>query len=426
MLSNSIQSVLRDFSEQFGTPNYVYFPDEIANRLEELKELFGTHFNVSFAMKCNPNIGLLRALNGALNHVDASSIAEVERGIAAGYAAGKISFSGPAKTDLEITRAVELGVGAIVCESEDQIASANTAAEKQGKKANVLLRINPTEVPKSFGLHMAGRAGQFGVDEEDCGNVLAKLPTWHHIDFKGFHIFSGGNSLSVEGITENFKIIAGLFGKFSNEFNIHPKKLIFGAGFGIPYFADDKSLDLKELSAKLLPVVEVMKQNPLMAEAECMLEMGRFIVGPAGFLLTSVIGEKLSRGTNIRICDAGFNNHLSACGMMGTVIRRNWQFVNLTNNSDASEEYLLVGPLCASFDQLATKIEMPTIRRGDVLVVESSGAYGLTASPTRFISHPEPGEYLIYDSSAVKIEDVTESKLNHRPNLPSANGEAYC
>ncbi len=144
-----------------------------------------------------------------------------------------------------------------------------------------------------------------------------------------------------------------------------------------------------------------------------MLEMGRWLIGAHGYLLTGIVAEKHSRGTDIVMCDAGFNNHLSACGMMGTVIRRNWRFANLDARDAEEREYLVVGPLCASFDQLAAKLSLPECRPGDVIAVQSSGAYGLTASPTRFISHPEPREYLAFESGGVRIEDVTESTLNH-------------
>src|SRR4030095_3122076 len=120
------------------------------------------------------------------------------------------------------------------------------------------------------------------------------------------------------------------------------------------------------------------------------LEMGRWLVGPAGYLLTKVIGRKRSRGVEIRICDAGFNNMLAACGMMGTVIRRNWRIWHLDESpDDVRGKYLLVGPLCTTIDVLATDIELPKLEIGDRLVVGAAGAYGLTSSPTRFISHPE-------------------------------------
>jgi diaminopimelate decarboxylase len=406
------RALLRNLATTRGTPSYVYFPDRVIDGIAALERAFGDRFTVSYAIKCNPNRALLAAIRRRLDHVDASSIGEVERGIAAGYAPEHISFSGPAKRAFEIDRAVALGVGAIVCESEDQIAAVDASAARQGKQAAVLLRINPRNVPKRFGLHMAGRAGQFGVDEEDCDGLLESLAHRRHLVFDGFHIFSGGNSLDAAAIAENFGIFIELFERFSSTHRLRPRRLIFGSGFGIPYFDSDRPLDLDDLAARINPMLDDMRRSPWLGQARCMLEMGRFLTGPHGYLLTSVVAAKHSRGTRIRMCDAGFNNHLSACGMMGTVIRRNWRIVNLREAPRAVDEYLLVGPLCASFDQLAAKIELPETAVGDLLAVETSGAYGLTASPTRFISHPEPREYLIFEAEGHRIVDATESSLN--------------
>ena len=137
---------------------------------------------------------------------------------------------------------------------------------------------------------------------------------------------------------------------------------------------------------------------------------GRWLVGPCGWLLSSIIGAKASRGTEIRICDAGFNTHLAAYGMMGSVIRRNWRIANLSNPAGESERYTVVGPLCTTIDTLATKLELPALAIGDVIAIENSGAYGLTSSPTRFISHPEPREALLENGV---LRDVSESLLNH-------------
>jgi diaminopimelate decarboxylase len=79
-------------------------------------------------------------------------------------------------------------------------------------------------------------------------------------------------------------------------------------------------------------------------------------------------------------------------------------------------EYQLVGPLCTSIDVLATRIRLPELHRDDVIAIGSSGAYGLTASPTRFIHHPEPREYLVVGTTAgADIVDVTEPGARRLP-----------
>jgi diaminopimelate decarboxylase len=204
--------------------------------------------------------------------------------------------------------------------------------------------------------------------------------------------------------------MAGLFTRLSQAHGFAPRSLVFGSGFGIPYQDDQLPLELEALAPRLNARIDGLRKDPLLAGARCTLEMGRWLVGPFGYLLTAVVGLKHSRGTDIALLDAGFNNHLAAAGMMGTMIRRNWSFTVLGGASRAPRSYTLVGPLCTTIDQLASKIELPELRIGDLLAIAGSGAYGLTASPTRFISHPEPREVLVEADGS--LNEVTESRLN--------------
>jgi diaminopimelate decarboxylase len=189
-----------------------------------------------------------------------------------------------------------------------------------------------------------------------------------------------------------------------------PELLIFGAGFGVPYFAGESELDLDAVAAAAVPLADALRAEPAFAQSRLLLELGRWIVAPAGTLLTRVIRAKFSRGTEIRILDAGFNAHMAACGMLGGAFRRNWPIANLSNPDGPMQQVDLVGPLCTTLDHVATEVTLPEPRQGDLLAIGMSGAYGLTASPTRFISHPEPAEFVLEGGT---LRDATESRLNH-------------
>jgi diaminopimelate decarboxylase len=416
---------LRSIAERHGTPAFVYFAEPMRQRAMRLSEAMRGRFAVSYAMKCNPNLGVLRSLRSAVPLLDASSAGEIARGIAAGFPAGTIAFSGPAKRHREVEYAVSIGCGRIVCESTTQIALVDDVARAQGRRQPVLLRINPARVPKRFGLQMGGRASQFGIDEENIDAAIVKSLTMQGVACEGLHVYSAGNSLDEDAIAENVELIAALFGRLIDRHRLQPRELVFGSGFGIPYFAGDSELDLERLAGRIVPAIDALLDRAGCESTRCVLEMGRWLVGPDGYLLTSVVDAKTSRGTSILVCDAGFNNHLSACGMMGTVMRRDWQFVNVSRpDGGPTEKYLLAGPLCASFDVLGTSVELPATEPGDVLAVCSSGAYGLTASPTRFISHPEPIEILVDGAGSDAEADVTESRLNAALGASSAPGVA--
>jgi diaminopimelate decarboxylase len=393
-----------------GTPLYLYDLDAVRARLAMLRGAFGSQFGISFAIKSNPNLALLKALAPLIDSVDVSSFAEVERAISAGCEVERITFCGPGKRPEEVRRAVKLGIGALVLESLHEARLADGFAGELGARQTVVLRINPATSPRAFGVNMSGKPSQFGVDEEQMEaaiDVLAALP---NLDLAGFHIYSGSNSLSVEGLAENFAILTDIFLRAAAHWGGSPRKLVFGAGFGVPYLPDDQEFDISALAAKVLPRIADLRQKPAFCATRMELELGRWLVGPCGWLLSSIIGAKASRGTEIRICDAGFNNHLAAYGMMGSVIRRNWRIANLSNLEGEAGRYTIVGPLCTTIDTLATKLELPALSIGDVIAIENSGAYGLTSSPTRFISHPEPREAMLAEG---KLTDVSESLLNH-------------
>ena len=113
--------------------------------------------------------------------------------------------------------------------------------------------------------------------------------------------------------------------------------------------------------------------------------------------MSRVIERKLSCGQVFLITDGGLHHHLAASGNFGQVIRKNYPVIvgNRVAPEGDAELASVVGPLCTPLDVLADKMELGHAREGDLIVVLQSGAYGLTASPTAFLSHPAPAEVLV-------------------------------
>lgn len=402
---------LAKLTDRFETPAYIYNANIVTERTTLLKSLFGEHFGVSFAVKSNPNDCLLKHFSNQIDTYDVSSHGEVERVINSGVEPKLISFSGPAKRFEEIKCAIKAGIGELVLESPSEILLASRACELLGQNQDVLVRINPISVPRGFGASMSGKSSQFGIDEEQLISVLPIFKDHPRLNLKGFHIYTGSNCLSVDPIIENFEVMLRVFETAAEIADIEPERLIFGSGFGVPYLPDDSELPIEALAGKLNTVFSDYMSQSRLKTAKCSLELGRWLVAPAGLLLMNVIGLKHSRGTDICLCDAGFNNHLAAAGMMGSVIRRNWKIENLSSQSAIQKSYNLVGPLCTSIDILARKIELPETAAGDILAIPMSGAYGYSASPHKFISHPSPRELWIDPNG--EVTDVTEILENH-------------
>jgi diaminopimelate decarboxylase len=170
--------------------------------------------------------------------------------------------------------------------------------------------------------------------------------------------------------------------------------LNLGGGFGIPYFPGEQPLDLAPIGANLASLVERARTE--LPAASLVIELGRYLVGEAGVYVSRVVDRKVSRGQVFLVTDGGLHHHLAASGNFGQVVRKNYP-VAIGNRMDASDREVasVVGPLCTPLDLLADRMDLGHAQVGDLIVVFQSGAYGLTASPAAFLSHPQAAEVLV-------------------------------
>lgn len=397
-------------AEAYGTPCFVYFAEPVEERIDALERAFGGRFRLSFAVKSNPNPAVLAWLERRIAMLDASSIGEIRLGLAAGWDPSRITFTGPAKRDLELREAIVAGVGALVLESLREARAADRIARDLGLVQKVLIRIAPAEVPRGFGDQMAGRPCAFGIDIEDADVAVAAILKLANLEVEGFHIYSGTQCLAVAPVVENWCNFLRLFRALCARHRIEPKRLVLGSGLGIPYHAEQEPIDLPAVGEAVNAKLDALMEEPGFEEAELTLELGRYLIGEAGYFVTRVVSIKESRGSRIAICDGGMNNHLPAAGHFGMVVRRPY-VMHKVGGLGGCEQVDIVGPLCTSIDRLASGISLPALGEGDLIAVHNSGAYGLTASPVHFISHAPPSEVLV---SGTTMRDVTRYFGDHQ------------
>lgn len=398
----SRDDVLVDAAARFGTPCFVYFLDDVRERLDALREAFGGRFLVSYAVKSNPSATLLTWMKDRVPALDISSGGELRRALAAGWEAQRISFTGPGKRFSELSDAVSAGVGKLVVESLREAEDVDAIAGRAGRVQPVLLRVAPATIPRGFGVNMAGKPTQFGVDEEDAPAAVAAILRMPALKLAGFHAYSGTQCVDAKAVAENFGIFARIFAGLAAQFDLRPEALVFGAGFGIPYHPGMASLDLPAVAAGVAPVLETLAADPRTAGSTLYLEMGRYLVGEAGLYVARVTRLKRSRGADVAILDGGMNHHLGAAGHLGSVIHRNYRIFRVGSSAGgAARPYELVGPLCTSIDTLGHGVELPELAEGDLVGVHCSGAYGATASPVNFISH-EPAREVVAEGGRLR------------------------
>jgi diaminopimelate decarboxylase len=373
------------------TPFYAYDRAVMKSKVQELRAALPREVEVHYAMKANPMPAVVRHFCGLVDGIDVASAGEMDVALAAGMRPDLVSFAGPGKTPAELERAVAAGI-VINMESELEMRRLAEIARRTGQRPKVAVRVNPDFELKTSGMKMAGGPKQFGIDAEQVPKLLEDLATLP-LEFWGFHIYSGSQNLRADIIADSQRKSAALAIELARHAPAAVRLLNLGGGFGIPYFPGEQSLDLAPIRENLSALVpEILAALP---GATIALELGRYLVGESGVYVCRVIDKKVSRGHVFLVTDGGLHHHLAASGNFGQVIRKNYP-VLVANRIGASrrENASVVGPLCTPLDLLADRMNLAVAEVGDLIGVFQSGAYGLTASPRAFLSHPEPAELL--------------------------------
>jgi|HigsolmetaAR206D_1030411.scaffolds.fasta_scaffold01163_11 pyridoxal-dependent decarboxylase, exosortase system type 1 associated len=374
------------------TPFYVYDRSVMTRKVQLLRASLPPGIHLHYAMKANPMPAVVHHMLGLVDGLDVASAGELRIALDAGADPATVSFAGPGKSDAELEQAAAAGI-TINVESEREIRVLADIAHRTGHRPNVAVRVNPDFELKSSGMKMGGGPKQFGIDAERVPDVLAEIGRLG-LRFQGFHIFSGSQNLRAEAIIEAQRKTAELAIRLAAAAPAPVRILNMGGGFGIPYFPGDQPLDIAAVGANLRELLPVIRRE--LPEAEVVIELGRYLVGEAGVYVCKVIDRKISRGQVFLVTDGGLHHHLAASGNFGQVIRKNYPvLIGNKVNAEPREIAMVVGPLCTPLDLLADRMEVARAEPGDLVAVLQSGAYGLTASPTRFLSHPAAEEILL-------------------------------
>lgn len=374
------------------TPFYAYDRGLLERRVAELRAALPAGIKLHYAMKANPMPALVGLMSTLVDGIDVASAGELRVALDAGADAQEISFAGPGKRDTELRQAVAAGI-LVNVESFRELAPLAQASQALGLPARVAVRVNPDFELRSSAMKMGGGPKPFGVDAEQVPELLAQIKRLG-LNFEGFHIFAGSQNLKAEAIVEAQRQSFELALRLADSTPAPVRFLNLGGGFGIPYFPGETRLDLAPVGDSLAQLVAEAAQK--LPQAELVIELGRYLVGEAGIYVCRVIDRKLSRGHTYLVTDGGLHHHLSASGNFGQVIRKNYP-VAIGNRMDqaAGDAVSVVGPLCTPLDLLADRMPLAEAQPGDLVVVFQSGAYGASASPQRFLSHPEVVEVLV-------------------------------
>jgi diaminopimelate decarboxylase len=373
-----------------STPLFIYDFSVISSRISRLRAALPTGVDVHYAIKANSFAPLLGAIAPLVDGLDVASAGELRAALEI-KPVGTISFAGPGKRNAELEDAILAGA-TINLESEGEATRALEIGDRTGVTPRLAVRVNPDFELRGSGMRMGGRASPFGVDADRAAGLVRTIRT-AGAAWRGFHIFAGSQALDSEAIIETQAATLALAARLAEEADASPPLVNLGGGFGIPYFAGDTPVDVERVGAAL---GDALASRPeALADSRIAIELGRWLVGEAGVYLTRVVDRKESQRETFLVVDGGLHHQLAASGNFGTVVRRNYP-VALADRLDApaTETVTVVGCLCTPLDRLADRIALPHAEPGDVIAIFLAGAYGLSASPANFLSHPVPAQIL--------------------------------
>ena len=384
---------LSQLAQRVGrTPFYAYERASLRQRVDDLRAVLPAEIRLHYAMKANPMRELVAYMATLVDGIDVASAGELAVALAAGADPCEVSFAGPGKSEAELAQAAAAGI-LINIESMREMRLLADISLRTGHPARVAVRVNPDFELKSSGMRMSGGPKQFGIDAEQVPEALAHIGQ-QGLVFEGFHIFSGSQNLQAASICESQIKVFELALRLAEDAPEPVRVLNLGGGFGIPYFPGEQPLNLDPIATNLHALVERAKRE--LPQAELVIELGRYLVGEAGIYVCRVVDRKISRGEVFLITDGGLHQHLAASGNFGQVIRKNYPVAIGTKMDAQPREFAsVVGPLCTPLDLLADRMELARADVGDLVVVFQSGAYGRSASPIDFLSHPPPLELLV-------------------------------
>lgn len=369
---------------EYGTPLYVYSENAILERYRAFTGAFAELDPlIAYSVKANGNLAVLRLLAGAGAGADIVSGGELHRARLAGIPSERIVFSGVGKTITELAAGLDAHIYAFNVESEGELRMLSDLAVTMNTRAPIALRVNPdveTRTPHHY-TATGHKQTKFGIpfeQSEALYRVAAKLPG---IIVRGVDVHIGSQILDVEPYRLAVSRVLELVDRLRAA-GIDLEFIDVGGGFGVSY-DNETGPAPSDFAVGLVPL---LAQSGL----RTVFEPGRYIVGPAGVLLTRVLFMKEMGGKTFVITDAGMNDLLRPSHYSS--YHRVEPAAHIPGRDTVHVD--VVGPICESGDFLALDRPIPRVEPGELLAIGTTGAYGFSMAST-YNARPRPAEVMV-------------------------------
>ncbi|MCD8563217.1 MAG: diaminopimelate decarboxylase [Alphaproteobacteria bacterium] len=400
-------------AQKYGTPAYIYSAGTIRSQHAALKDALARFLPADrqpllcYACKANSNIAILSLLRGLGCGLEIVSEGELFRGLKAGFSPETIITTSFGKTKEEIRAYLKAGIHQINIESAPELETVNDIAAELNVTAPVVFRLNPDIAGGGHHKISTGRKGdKFGLAAEEILELYARADAMPHVSPLGLAVHIGSQVSTVEAFKPAFEKLAAMVHSLRAEGHT-VERLDIGGGFPVVY-KDEKLLDLDSYAAWVRDII-------LPLDTEIQMEPGRYLVAGSGILLTRTAYIKETQGRSFLVLDAGMND------LIRPTLYEAYHGIRPVENPERTPRtYDVVGPICESGDIFARERTFPEVRDGELVAIETSGAYGFSMA-SNYNSRPLPPEILVEGDQAHLIRTrQTNEDMIAGESIPSA------
>ena len=370
------KETLEHIVEQFPTPFHLYDEAGIRRNMQEVRDAFAWNpgFKEYFAVKANPNPALISILNEYGCGCDCSSYTELMIARSLGITGHDIMFSSNDTPAADFELADKLG--AVV--NFDDISHIEFYERVAGPiPKTVSCRFNPGGLFQlSNGIMDNPGDSKYGMTTEQLFEAFRMLKAKGAEDF-GIHAFLASNTVTNDYYPELARILFELAVRLERETGAHVAFINLSGGAGIPYLPEQQANDIRAIGEGVHAAYDEILVPAGMGDVAICTEMGRFMMGPYGCLVTKAIHEKqiykdyigvdASAVDLIRPAMYGAYHHITVMGQPGGADKA---------TAPVTNTYDITGNLCENNDKFAIDRELPHIDMGDLLVIHDTGAHG--------------------------------------------------
>ena len=353
-------------AEQFPTPFHLYDEQQIRERARRLNRAFAwcPDFREYFAVKALPNPAVLRILKEEGCGLDCSSATELTLAKACGFAGEEIILSANAMPPEEFAQARALGAFINL----DDVTDIELLRTHGGIPETVCMRYNPGG-QFSIGNTIMGNPGEakYGCTREQLRDGLRQLKELGAKAF-GLHAFLSSNTTDESYYPALAKTLLSLGKELAGETGLRFAFVDLSGGIGIPYRPEDREPDVAAIGEGVRRAYEETVPEGGVAVKT---ELGRWMTGPAGWLVTHAVHEKKIYRDYIGV-DA------SAVNLMRPAMYGAYHHITVCGKRELPADHLydVTGSLCENNDKFAIQRALPEIAMGDLLVIHDTGAHG--------------------------------------------------